>query len=694
MTRGLHGLRPGVPNCMGKLGPSQRDRELVGEKRRVAVRVREREVSEIVREMEMERSRVRERRERSRVERRDGRSSEQRREMGGQERGEDEMREMRERHSYVVKLCNSQVQTTFPDLSGLLGETPSSFETNSIASLRDSSVYLEKFSTATTLPVTGIFNKMLTSSSVMDISPNAVNRTARERSRWVIFGLHNIPTNNTATTPSYLWLGCGGFFHCWPAGLIPVSTTPTTAPHRDMRSLILDVILTDLRPRTPSQLALSPFDDDGMCLPLTTDITRRRGAKQERRAKKQRRNKAELRQRASRPKEKAATTDARCARARCALVGSPSTSSLETVHFPQAISDRERHSLRFPPIMKKRPRPKTPSTPPTPQTIQTLQPILKTNNITDTHHLPFKHTKRSLTTDPPLNWVPLNLGKPELFLPLTFPTGQTFRWKQTGPFQFTGVLGTHLISLKQLNNGSGDVAYHVHTTTDHEAKAREALVDFLNVGVSLVEIWGAFSASDSRITKMVDFVSALGDRLGTVEGLDFYEFPSLDRLALVSKAEFRAAGFGYRAKYIVGAVEALQSKPGGGAKWLASLRDLGLCDVIEALSTLPGVGPKVAACIALFSLDQHHAVPVDTHVWQIATRYLTPELAGVRLTPKLCNRVAEAFVIKYGKYAGWAQTVLFIAELPSQKALLPSTPVTTKKTKTVRKKDKAKDADL
>ena len=50
---------------------------------------------------------------------------------------------------------------------------------------------------------------------------------------------------------------------------------------------------------------------------------------------------------------------------------------------------------------------------------------------------------------------------------------------------------------------------------------------------------------------------------------------------------------------------------------------------------------------------------------KIATRYLIPELAGARLTPKLCNRVAEAFVSKYGKYAGWAQTLLFIAELPS-----------------------------
>ena len=57
---------------------------------------------------------------------------------------------------------------------------------------------------------------------------------------------------------------------------------------------------------------------------------------------------------------------------------------------------------------------------------------------------------------------------------------------------------------------------------------------------------------------------------------------------------------------------------------------------------------------------------------KIATRDLLPELAGARLTPKLCSCVAEAFVNKYGKYAGWAQTMLFIAELPSQKAMLPS----------------------
>ncbi|GLT41393.1 hypothetical protein SLA2020_154600 [Shorea laevis] len=300
-------------------------------------------------------------------------------------------------------------------------------------------------------------------------------------------------------------------------------------------------------------------------------------------------------------------------------------------------------------------------------------------------------------------WQPLDLTQSELSLPLTFPTGQTFRWKQTGPLQYTGSIGAHLVSLKHLENG--DVSYCIHRTPS-ESAARDALLDFLNVGISLTELWSVFSAKDSRfaelarylrgarvlrqdpleclvqflcssnnnigrITKMVDLVSSLGTHLGSVGGFEFHEFPSLERLSMVSEQELREAGFGYRAKYVAGTVNALQSKPDGGAKWLLSLRKLELQEAIDALCTLPGVGPKVAACIALFSLDQHHAIPVDTHVWQIATRHLLPELSGARLTPKLCSRVAEAFVSKYGKYAGWAQTLLFISELPSQKALLP-----------------------
>ena len=73
----------------------------------------------------------------------------------------------------------------------------------------------------------------------------------------------------------------------------------------------------------------------------------------------------------------------------------------------------------------------------------------------------------------------------------------------------------------------------------------------------------------------------------------------------------------------------------GGEAWLLSLRHRPYLEVIEQLTQLSGVGPKVAACIALFSCEQHSAIPVDTHVWKLATQYYMPSVRGKTLTPKL-----------------------------------------------------------
>ncbi|KAH7681070.1 N-glycosylase/DNA lyase protein [Dioscorea alata] len=354
-------------------------------------------------------------------------------------------------------------------------------------------------------------------------------------------------------------------------------------------------------------------------------------------------------------------------------------------------------------FMSKRGRPSSPptSTPPplTPPPKQTPKPT----------SISKPRTHRSLSfSSPPLQWHPLSIPISELSLPLTLPTGQTFRWRRTSPSAFSGPIGPYLVSLRHHPEPSSPVSFHLHNPSSPSsaaAAAHNALREYLNLDVSLADLWHGFTDADERfadlarrfgggarvlrqdpleclfqflcssnnnigrIEKMVGVISSFGESLGSVGGFEFHQFPTLERLALVSERELRDAGFGYRAKYIVGTVKALQEKPGGGVNWLASLRGLELPQVIDALCTLPGVGPKVAACIALFSLDQHHAIPVDTHVWQIATQYLMPELAGKSLTPKLSSCIADAFVAKFGKYAGWAQNVLFIGELPSQKLL-------------------------
>jgi hypothetical protein len=49
---------------------------------------------------------------------------------------------------------------------------------------------------------------------------------------------------------------------------------------------------------------------------------------------------------------------------------------------------------------------------------------------------------------------------------------------------------------------------------------------------------------------------------------------------------------------------------------------------------LSGVGQKVADCVSLFSLDKLDLVPVDTHVYQIAQRYM-PSLKGKALSKSM-----------------------------------------------------------
>ena len=153
---------------------------------------------------------------------------------------------------------------------------------------------------------------------------------------------------------------------------------------------------------------------------------------------------------------------------------------------------------------------------------------------------------------------------------------------------------------------------------------------------------------------------------------DFYSFPTVDQLRAATEEDLREMGFGYRAKFIAGSVSALIAKEGGADSHLSKLRND--CTYKEAqadLATLPGVGPKVAACACLFSLDKHDAIPVDTHVWQLAVEHYCRELEGKSLTPKIMDAVEDAIAAVFGAYAGWAHNTLFIAELAHVRAALP-----------------------
>ncbi|KAL8964827.1 MAG: hypothetical protein Q9183_004195 [Haloplaca sp. 2 TL-2023] len=149
------------------------------------------------------------------------------------------------------------------------------------------------------------------------------------------------------------------------------------------------------------------------------------------------------------------------------------------------------------------------------------------------------------------------------------------------------------------------------------------------------------------------------------------------------ESHLRQLGFGYRAKYLY--QTAVLISQGRGPAWLDSLRNPespilgqkprpagemgpqgreGYRAAHEALLALQGVGPKVADCVCLMGLGWGEAVPVDTHVWQIAQRdYKFGKGKHSSLTKATYDAVGDRFRSLWGKEAGWAHSILFTADL-------------------------------
>lgn len=179
-------------------------------------------------------------------------------------------------------------------------------------------------------------------------------------------------------------------------------------------------------------------------------------------------------------------------------------------------------------------------------------------------------------------WCSLGVGRAELCLDLTLPTGQSFRWRKTGLSQYTGVVGAHLVSLRQI---SDEVEFLHHASScavsASVSDVEKEIRDYLNLDTSLVDLYAKFTAVDARfaavapfivgarllrqsplecvfqficssnnhiqrITTMVDYLSSQGLFLGSVNGIGFHQFPSLEELSPLSEEQLRENGFGYR----------------------------------------------------------------------------------------------------------------------------------------------------
>ena len=277
------------------------------------------------------------------------------------------------------------------------------------------------------------------------------------------------------------------------------------------------------------------------------------------------------------------------------------------------------------------------------------------------------------------SWRPLRLAEdiPAGTLAEQMDGGQAFRWSLASDGSWVGVFGRTLAAVRSGPQGlewrGQQGATHAEGALRHyldadgsQARLSEALpwrsdsvlrsARAAYPGLRILRqdpheaLTGFLCSSNKRIQQIRVMVAALAAKLGEPLGGGFHALPSWQAIARAEDAVLRACSLGYRAAYLRGTAKQLLARP----HWTEEFAALTTADLLAELQSLPGVGPKVAACVALFGFGRLESFPVDTWVVQaLADAYGLPGWKPAQL-----EQFGKAH---FGEAAGLAQQYLFSA---------------------------------
>ncbi len=155
-----------------------------------------------------------------------------------------------------------------------------------------------------------------------------------------------------------------------------------------------------------------------------------------------------------------------------------------------------------------------------------------------------------------------------------------------------------------------------------------------------------------RIKKCIDSLAQnLGEKAGEYRGREFYNLPSPEKLASATVEDLAQVRLGYRAKYLIETAKQVTEQGIESLERLGS-EDVDSDETFEELKKYCGVGPKVANCIALFSMGKLDRFPIDVWVKKVMNRLYGIEENNMK---EMARFAADSF----GQYGGIAQQYLF-----------------------------------
>lgn len=264
-------------------------------------------------------------------------------------------------------------------------------------------------------------------------------------------------------------------------------------------------------------------------------------------------------------------------------------------------------------------------------------------------------------------------------LDYTLDCGQVFRWSNKGNY-WCGVVGASAIKIAQQGNqltfhtfpdekGTlflkrylrlDDDLPHILARINRDETVAKAIKELYGLHLIRQNPWECLIsficttyANIPRIKGIIENLSRkFGEKIVCQDGV-FYAFPSRETLAKATLKELEECGLGFRAKYVLETARTLCEDFN-----LEDLRAMNYEEARKSLLTLAGVGPKVADCVLLFSLDKLEAFPVDVWISRIMSEHYASQLPSARPS-KGYRRISDFGRVYFGEYAGYAQEYLY-----------------------------------
>ena len=262
-----------------------------------------------------------------------------------------------------------------------------------------------------------------------------------------------------------------------------------------------------------------------------------------------------------------------------------------------------------------------------------------------------------------------------------FECGQCFRWNKEEDNSYTGIVKNNVINVKKIGEeiivksiGEDNIEklciqYFDLDTNYEKIKDKLSNVDkYLEESVKFgsgirilnQDTWETLISfiisANNNIPRIKGIIEKISEKYGNeipYKDKKYYTFPTPEQLGKASIKELRNMGLGFRDERVF---ETTQMVLKNEIDLEKIKNEKNINSAKEQLLKFPGVGPKVADCIMLFSMQKKQVFPIDVWIRRVMNNlYINKNDENKVKNEEILKIVNE----KYKEFAGIAQQYLF-----------------------------------